>query len=62
MADDCPMTEECPGFDRDRRVCLLRPEDCEFAASDGGTATTIGTPPAPPPGAPEPSVPGRSGA
>ena len=31
MLDECPMTEECPGYDRDRRVCLLRPADCEFA-------------------------------
>jgi hypothetical protein len=31
MIDDCPMTEDCPGYDRDRRVCLIRPEDCEFA-------------------------------
>ena len=31
MIDECPMTEDCPGYDRDRRVCLLRPVDCEFA-------------------------------
>jgi hypothetical protein len=31
MITECPMTEDCPGFDRDRRVCLLRPADCEFA-------------------------------
>ena len=31
MLDECLMTEECPGYDRDRRVCLLRPDDCEFA-------------------------------
>ncbi|HYN29265.1 MAG TPA: hypothetical protein VES95_05270 [Dermatophilaceae bacterium] len=57
MADDCPMTEECPGFDRERRVCLLRPEDCEFAPPDGGYAATIRTLPAPTPGAPETSGP-----
>jgi hypothetical protein len=34
--DDCPMTEECPGYDRDRGVCLVRSGDCEFAQ----TATT----------------------
>lgn len=32
MVDECPMTEECPGYDRDRRVCLLRADDCELAA------------------------------
>lgn len=31
MLDECPMTEDCPGYDRDRGVCLLRPHDCEFA-------------------------------
>jgi hypothetical protein len=31
MVDECPMTEDCPGYDRDRRICLLRPGDCEFA-------------------------------
>ena len=31
MIAECPMTEDCPGYDRDRRVCLLRPSDCEFA-------------------------------
>ena len=25
MVDDCPMTEDCPGYDRDRRMCLIRP-------------------------------------
>ena len=25
------MTEDCPGYDRDRRMCFLRPVDCEFA-------------------------------
>jgi hypothetical protein len=34
MVDECPMTEDCPGYDRDRRVCLLRPGDCEFAPAD----------------------------
>jgi len=29
--DDCPMTEECPGYDRDRGVCLVSSGDCEFA-------------------------------
>jgi hypothetical protein len=57
MVDECPMTEECPGFDRERRVCLLRPEDCEFAPPDGDHAPTRWTPPAPKPGEPEPSGP-----
>jgi hypothetical protein len=38
--DDCPMTAECPGYDRDRRRCLFRPGDCEFApeAADNAAA------------------------
>jgi hypothetical protein len=35
MLDECPMTEDCPGYDRDRRVCLLRPGDCEFSPAEG---------------------------
>jgi len=35
MIDECPMTEDCPGYDRERRVCLLRPGDCEFAPAEG---------------------------
>jgi hypothetical protein len=31
MIAECPMTEDCPGYDREHRVCLLRPTDCEFA-------------------------------
>ena len=34
MVDECPMTEDCPGYDRDRRTCLIRPDDCEFAPAD----------------------------
>ena len=34
MLDECLMTEDCPGYDRARRVCLLRPDDCEFAPAD----------------------------
>lgn len=37
MIDDCLMTEECPGYDRDRRVCLLRPGDCDIAPADRET-------------------------
>ena len=28
------MTEECPGYDRERTVCLIRPGDCEFSPAD----------------------------
>jgi hypothetical protein len=34
MIDECPMNADCPGYDRDRRVCLIRPADCEFAPAD----------------------------
>jgi hypothetical protein len=44
MIDECPMTEDCPGYDRDRRVCLLRPADCEFAAADAKTVPVAETP------------------
>ena len=43
MLDECPMTEDCPGYDRDRRMCLLRPGDCEFSPADG-EAPTFETP------------------
>jgi hypothetical protein len=35
MIDECHMIEDCPGYDRDRRVCLVGSDDCEFAAPDG---------------------------
>jgi hypothetical protein len=35
MLGECPMTEDCPGYDRDRQMCLLRPDDCEFSPTDG---------------------------
>ncbi len=44
MIDECPMTEDCPGYDRDRRVCLLRPVDCEFAPADGEASLVFETP------------------
>jgi hypothetical protein len=44
MIDECPMTQDCPGFDRDRRMCLLRPADCEFSTADGEAALLIETP------------------
>ena len=44
MLDECPMTEDCPGYDRDLRMCLLRPGDCEFSPADGQAALTFDTP------------------
>ena len=44
MLDECPMTEDFPGYDRDRRVCLLRPEDCEVAPADSEAALMLATP------------------
>jgi hypothetical protein len=48
VIDDCQMTEDCPGYDRDRRVCLLRPADCEFARADRDPAVMVETPEAQP--------------
>ena len=36
MIDDCPMTEVCPGYDRDSQVCLIHPGDCDFS-QDGAS-------------------------
>ena len=47
MIDECPMTEDCPGYDRDGRVCILRPQDCEFAPANREAALTVDTPVAP---------------
>ena len=44
MIDECPMTENCPGFDRDLRMCLIRPGDCESNLADGEAALTFETP------------------
>jgi hypothetical protein len=44
MIDDCPMTEDCPGYDRDRRVCLIRPGDCEFSPADREAVLIVETP------------------
>ena len=44
MLDECPMTEDCPGYDRDRRICLLRPDDCEFSPADGEASMPIEAP------------------
>jgi hypothetical protein len=44
MVDDCLMTEDCPGYDRDRRLCLIRPGDCEFSPAEGDAALTYEAP------------------
>ncbi len=49
MKDECPMTEDCPGYDRDRRTCLLRPGDCEFNPADDEAALTFESAEAPTP-------------
>ena len=46
---ECLMTEDCPGYDSDRRVCLIRPDDCEFAPADDEAAPRPGAPDAPTP-------------
>jgi hypothetical protein len=54
MVDECPMTEDCPGYDRDRQLCLIRPDDCEFSPADGEAALVFeapGTPDGPSPDA-----------
>ena len=38
VIDECPMAEDCPGYDRDLRMCLIRPGDCEFSPADGQAA------------------------
>lgn len=44
MVDNCPMTEDCPGYDRDHRICLLRPGDCEFAPVQPEAVTVMEMP------------------
>ena len=44
MIDECPMTEDCPAYDRDLRACLIRPGDCEFNLADGEAVLTFETP------------------
>ena len=44
MVDDCPMTEDCPAYDRDRRMCLVHPGDCEFSPVDSEAALRLETP------------------
>jgi hypothetical protein len=48
MVDDCPMTNACPGYDRDRQACLIHPGDCEFSPADGETVLVVETPEAEP--------------
>ena len=43
MVDECPMTEDCPGYDRALRMCLLRPGDCEFNPAEGRATLTFET-------------------
>jgi hypothetical protein len=43
MIDECLMTDDCPGYDRDRRMCLIRPGDCEFRPADGEAPLTFET-------------------
>jgi hypothetical protein len=43
MIDECLMSEDCPAYDRDRRMCLVHPGDCEFAPADGEAALMIET-------------------
>jgi hypothetical protein len=49
MMDECTMTEDCPGYDLDRRICLLRPDDCGFAPAHGEPAPMLDQPEAPRP-------------
>ena len=44
MVDDCPMTEDCPAYDRDRRMCLVEPGDCEVSTTDGEAAVDLEPP------------------
>jgi hypothetical protein len=44
MVDDCPMTEDCPAYDRDRGMCLVHPGDCEFSPADPEAAVPPETP------------------
>ena len=44
MIDECLMTEDCPGYDRDQRVCLIHPGDCPFLLVDDETVLIVETP------------------
>jgi hypothetical protein len=41
MVDDCPMTEDCPAYDRERQLCLVQPGDCEFSPADADTSPLL---------------------
>jgi hypothetical protein len=56
MVDDCPMTRDCPGYDRDREMCLVQPADCEFSTADGEATLVFETPEVLTPDAPEGAV------
>ena len=43
MVDDCPMTEDCPAYDRDLRMCLVHFDDCECAPTVGEAALVLET-------------------
>jgi hypothetical protein len=40
MIDECLMTADCPAYDRERGMCLVHPDDCEFSPA-GGEATLV---------------------
>jgi hypothetical protein len=44
MIDDCPMSEDCPAYDPDARMCLVHPGDCEFRPVDGEATLLLETP------------------
>jgi hypothetical protein len=44
MVHDCHMTMDCPVYDRARRVCLVRPGDCELSPADGEVPLLFETP------------------
>ena len=44
MINECLMTEDCPGYDRDERICILRPGDCPFLLADDETVLIAETP------------------
>jgi hypothetical protein len=44
VIDSCPMTEDCPGFDRVARACVVHPDECEFAAGQADAAQTLPVP------------------
>lgn len=33
--DDCPMTEECPAYDREADACRVHAGDCPFRPAPG---------------------------